>query len=231
MSAVSNLANGSSAAGRGLEAARHAMVVSQLRPNAVTDARLVTAMAETERERFLPTEQGAMAYRDAALPLGNGRAQNAPLATARLLNEARLGPRDKVLLIGAAGGYTAALLSRLVAKVVAVESSPSLAALARAALSGFGNVTLFEGPLEGGQAGEAFYDAIVIDGAVERVPDAVVEQLRTGGRLTTGVLDHGVARLSTGVRIGSGFALEPFADIDCVPLPGFERPRGFQFPG
>jgi protein-L-isoaspartate(D-aspartate) O-methyltransferase len=210
-------------------AARTAMVLSQLRPNAVTDARVVAAMGEVERDRFVPQGMGPLAYRDRPLPIGAGRELNAPLATARLLVEAGIAPGDRVLLIGAAGGYTAALLAKLARHVVAVESDPSLANSARAALAGAENVELIEGVLSAGHPDGAPYDLIVIDGAVEQLEQALVDQLKVGGRLVSGIIERGVSRLASGARSEGGFALVPFADIDCVTLPGFARPRTFQF--
>ncbi len=215
------------------EAMRHAMVASQLRTNAVSDQRIVAVMARVPREAFLPADVRSIAYRDTAVPLGRGRFQNVPIATGRLLTEAYLLPTDRVLLIGAAGGYSAAVLAGLVAQVVAVESDPALAALAREALAGYPNVTLIEGPLEGGHApsdhGGAPYDVLMIDGAVEHVPESLVAQLGTGGRAVAGIADRGITRLASGRKTAGGFALLDFADIDCVPLPGFARPKTFTF--
>ena len=211
------------------EAMRHAMVASQLRTNAVSDARVVATMARVPREAFLPADVRGIAYRDTAVPLGRGRAQNVPIATGRLLTEAWLLASDRVLLIGAAGGYTAAVLAGLVAKVVAVESEPALAAMARAALRDYANVTLIEGPLEAGHEAGAPYDVLMIDGAVEHVPDALVAQIRAGGRAVAGIADRGITRLASGRKTAGGFALLDFADIDCVSLPGFARPRTFTF--
>lgn len=211
------------------EAMRHAMVASQLRTNAVSDPRIVAVMARVPREAFLPADVRGIAYRDTAVPLGGGRFQNVPIATGRLLTEAYLVPADRVLLIGAAGGYTAAVLSGLVAEVVAVESDPALAALAREALADYPNVTLVEGPLEAGHDAAAPYDVLVIDGAVEHVPEALVAQLAAGGRAVAGIADRGITRLSSGRKSAGGFALLDFADIDCVPLPGFARPKTFTF--
>lgn len=212
------------------EALRHAMVASQLRPNAVNDPRLVAAMNRVPREAFLPLLDGAeLAYRDTAVPLGHGRYQNVPIATGRLLTEANLQPADRVLLIGAACGYTAAVLAQLVASVVAVESDATLASQARAALADIPTVKLVEGALEAGHAAGAPYDVLVIDGSVERVPDALVNQLRAGGRAVAGIVDRGVTRLSSGRRTAGGFGLVPFADIECVALPGFSRPKTFSF--
>uniref|UniRef100_UPI0025EAF426 protein-L-isoaspartate O-methyltransferase family protein n=1 Tax=Sphingomonas sp. TaxID=28214 RepID=UPI0025EAF426 len=157
----------------GQVAMRHAMVASQLRTNAVSDARVVAAMARVPREEYLPVEAREMAYRDTAVPLGRGRFQNVPIATGRLLTEAVLHPTDRVLLIGAAGGYTAAVLAGIVASVTALESDPALGALARTALADTVNVDLVEGPLEAGHAEGAPYDVLFIDGAVEHLPDAL----------------------------------------------------------
>lgn len=212
-----------------MSAMRHAMVASQLRTNAVSDVRVVAAMDTVAREAFLPAEVASLAYRDTAVPLGHGRAQNVPIATGRLLTRAELRSGDRVLLIGAAGGYTAAVLAELVASVVAVESDPALAGLARSALAGVPGVTLIEGPLEVGHAAAAPYDVLVVDGAVEALPDALIEQVAIGGRVVAGVLDRGVTRLTAGRRSAGGFALRDFADIDCVPLPGFAQPRSFSF--
>lgn len=211
------------------EVMRHAMVASQLRTNAVSDPRVVAAMARVPREAFLPVEAQAIAYRDTALPLGGGRFQNVPIATGRLLTEAYLLPGDKVLLIGAAGGYTAAVLAELVASVVAVECDAGLAALARNALAGNEKVTLVEGALEAGHADGAPYDVLMIDGSVERVSDSLIAQLRDGGRVVSGIADRGITRLAAGSKTGGGFALLDFADIDCVPLPGFARAKTFTF--
>lgn len=211
------------------EAMRTAMVASQLRPSGVIDTRVVAAMAETPRERFMPAGMEALAYRDTAIDLGQGRSANTPLATARLLVAARLRVDDRVLLIGAGTGYTAAILAQIVRDVVAVESTPALAAAARRNLSSFNNVTVIEGPLEQGHAAAAPYDVLVIDGAVEDVPATLYTQLVERGRAVTGLVDRGVSRLAAGARDADVLGLLPFADYDSVRLPGFARPRSFTF--
>lgn len=213
----------------GFDTMRHAMVASQLRTTAVNDPRVVAAMATVPRERFVPDDSASMAYRDTAVPVGNGRYANVPMATGKLLTEAYLVATDRVLLIGAAGGYTAALLSGLVAHVVAVESDPALAGHARGALAAYANVTVVEGPLDVGHAADAPYDLLLVDGAVEHLPEALIAQVAIGGRVLTGLVDRGITRLAHGTRTAGGFALTPFADVDCVGLPGFAVPRGFTF--
>lgn len=208
---------------------RHAMVASQLRTNSVSDVRVVEAMARLPRESFVPEEHREIAYRDTLLPLGGGRRQNSPLATGRLLTEAQIRATDHVLLVGAAGGYAAAVLAEMAASVVALDEDAALLTIARAALSDAGNVTLVEGPLAAGWAAAGPYDVIVIDGAVEHVSDALVAQLKDGGRIATGVEDRGITRLATGRKTAGGFGLNEFADIECAVLPGFAKPRTFQF--
>lgn len=210
-------------------AMRHAMVASQLRTNAVSDTRVIAAMAAIPREDFLPREARALAYRDTAIPLGRGRAQNPPLATARLLTEAALAPADRVLLIGATGGYAARVLADLVTQVTALECDAALLDLARAGLAGFGNVALVEGELAAGWPDGAPYDVLVIDGAVEQLPLALVAQVRPEGRVVAGLVERGVTRLGAGRRTAGGFVLTAFADSECVVLPGFAPPAGFRF--
>ena len=134
-----------------------------------------------------------------------------------------------MLLIGAATGYSAALLAKLAGSVVAVEENPELAALAKAALAGEAKVKLVEGPLSKGSAAGAPYDVLVIDGAVEQVPDALIRQLKPGARVVTGRVDRGVTRLAAGRRTEGGFGLVDFTDIECAQLPGFAVPKTFQF--
>lgn len=211
------------------EGMRHAMVVSQLRTSAVDDARVVEAMAKVEREHFVPDAHKSFAYYDRDLPLANGRAMNAPLATGRLIVEARVGAGDKVLLVGAANGYAAAVLARLAGSVVALEEDAVLVARARELLGNHTNVRVVEGALNAGWADGAPYDAIIIDGAVQEVPEAIVSQVRVDGHITTGIVDRGVSRLASGRRSEGGFGLLDFADIDCVVLPGFSKPTTFRF--
>jgi protein-L-isoaspartate(D-aspartate) O-methyltransferase len=211
------------------EAMRQAMVASQLRTNAVNDPRVVEAMARTARENFLPAEQKGLAYRDTLLPLPGGRRHNSPLATGRLLTEAHVRPEDHVLLIGAAGGYAAALLAQLAGSVVALEQEEALVALARTALAGEAKVELVQGPQEAGWAAGAPYDLLIVDGAVEQLPDALIAQVKPGGRVVTGVIDRGVTRLAAGRRTEGGFGLLDFLDVECTELPGFRRLRTFTF--
>ena len=211
------------------EAMRHAMVVSQLRTSAVNDARVLAAMTAVPREKFVPEAARAQAYRDTGVAVGGGRALNPPIATGRLLTELAIRQDERVLVVGTAGGYTAAVVSMLGESVVAVESDPTLAADAKAALAAYPTVTLVEGPLGQGAAASGPFDVILVDGAVAQVPDALIAQLKPGGRLATGLVDRGVTRLAIGGRSEGGVGLPDFADVECTVLPGFEKAAAFSF--
>lgn len=211
------------------ETMRAAMVASQIRTTDVSDARVVAVMKTIPREVFVPVERRGVAYADLAVPVAAGRAMAAPMATGKLLTHADVQAGDHVLLIGAGTGYSAAILAQLAASVVAVEEDAGLAATARANLAGSGRVTVAEGPLTAGWADAAPYDLIVIDGAVEMIPDQIIAQLKDGGRLVSGWIDQGVTRLASGRRAGAGFGMTSFADADVPALPGFAKPRTFAF--
>ncbi len=211
------------------DAMRQAMVSSQLRPNAVNDPRVVTAMARVPREAYLPESVRTLAYRDTVIAIGGGRFINTPMATGRLLTEAFLRRTDRALLIGAATGYAAAVLSELVADVVAVEADGALADHARTALSGLSHVTIIEAPLKAGHAEQAPYDVLIVDGAVPELPYDLAGQVAVGGRVVSGLAQRGLTRLAAGRRTEGGFALIPFAEAECVVLPGFDRPVSFRF--
>lgn len=210
---------------------RRAMVDSQLRTSDVTQPALVAAIGAVPRERFVPEARQAAAYADRAIPLGEGRALNPPLTTARLIAEAGVRPGQRVLLIGAATGYAAAVLVRLGAQVTAVEESAEPLVQARAMLGEQAGVTLVEAPLSAGAPEGAPYDVLIVDGAVERLPATLVAQLADGARISTGVVDRGVTRLARAVRIAGVDQVHPlpYADLECVVLPGFATPPSFQF--
>jgi protein-L-isoaspartate(D-aspartate) O-methyltransferase len=210
------------------EQMRRAMVASQLRTTGVNDPRVLAAMGEVPRERFVPAERRTTAYAETLVPLGNGRWLNTPMALGKLLVEAAPQADDRALVIGAATGYAAAVLAKLVGSVVAVEDDADLMATAKTALKDTA-VALVKGPLAKGHKRGAPYDLILIDGAVETIPDALVDQLADGGRLAAAIVEQGVQRLAIGRRAGEAFGMIDFADVASAPLPGFELPRGFIF--
>src|SRR6059058_2950860 len=147
-------------------AARLAMVESQLRPQGV-DLAVTRAMGSVERERFVPEAVGPLAYVDRGLHLGGGRFLAAPAVLGQLLTQMMPERGQRALVVGAGTGYSAALLAAMGLDVVAVESSPELAARAREL-----GIHAVEGALEAGHRPGAPYDQILIDGAVELIPDA-----------------------------------------------------------
>jgi protein-L-isoaspartate(D-aspartate) O-methyltransferase len=207
---------------------RSAMIDSQLRTNDVIDPAVVGAMAAVPREAHVPGALAGVAYMDRAIALGDGRALNAPLVTGRLLVAAAIRPGLRVLLVGSATGYTAALLARLGAEVHAVEEQDKLMAVAKAAVTA-DNIHWTQGPLAAGAPGAAPFDRIIVEGAIETLPDALAAQLAEGGRLVAARREGAVTRLVQGVKAGGTIALRSFADMDVAPLPGFAAPAGFQF--
>lgn len=210
------------------EQMRRAMVSNSLRTTGVSDPRVLAAMGAVPRERFVPAERAAIAYADNPVPIGGGRELNSPLALGRMLTDASPQPGEHALVIGAATGYSAAVLAQLVGWVVAVEEDAELIEFARGTLAGV-ELKLVEGPLTAGHADGAPYDLILVDGAVEFVPDTLIEQLADGGRMAVAILDQGVSRLAIGRRAGDGFGLAPTSDRAAAILPGFAKPRAFTF--
>jgi protein-L-isoaspartate(D-aspartate) O-methyltransferase len=210
------------------EQMRRAMVTNSLRTTGVSDARVLAAMGAVPRERFVAPERSAIAYADNPVPLGRGRELNSPLALGRMLTEAAPKPQERALVIGAGTGYAAAVLDRLVAYVVAVEEDDELVAIAHSRLADT-EVKLVHGSLTEGFAPGAPYDLIVIDGAVEFVPDALIEQLEDLGRLATAIFEDGVCRIALGRRAGDGFGLASMSDRGAAVLPGFTKARTFTF--
>jgi protein-L-isoaspartate(D-aspartate) O-methyltransferase len=210
------------------EAMRRAMIASQLRTTGVNDAAVLAAIGAVARERFVPGDRVSLAYADTLVPLGGGRSLNPPMSLGRLLTELAPEPGEHALVVGAATGYAAAVMARLTGSVVAVEEDEKLAGFARQALAGTG-VELVEGPLAQGAAAKGPYDLVLIDGAVELVPDAILAQLRDGGRLASAIIEDGVTRLAIGRKAGDGFGMAAVADAAAAILPGFAKPRPFTF--
>ncbi len=212
--------------------ARLNMIEGQIRPNKVTDGRVLAAMAEVPRERFVPKKLQGAAYVDEDLAVAPRRYLMEPAVFARLLQAAAIAPTDLVLDIGCATGYSTAVLARLAATVVAVESDRGLAKTAVALLAELDadNAVVVEGELKAGYAKQAPYDAIVLGGAVEQVPPAITDQLAEGGRLAAVVADG--SSVGVGVlmlRARGALLRRVLFDAAVPPLPGFKAERGFVF--
>ena len=213
-------------------AQRKNMVESQVRPSDVTDRRITAAMQTLARETFVPAELCSLAYMDEALYVAPGRAMIAPRNLARLIQLAQIENTEVVLNVGALSGYSAALLSTLAKSVVALESDPGCAAKLTQAVAdhGLGNVTVAKGDLAGGYPAGAPYDVIWIEGAVERIPDALAAQLSGQGRIVGVAFSDGVARAAIWRHDGTdGLNRRCVFEADAPLLPGFETPQGFVF--
>lgn len=211
-------------------AAREAMIDSQLKPCGVVSPRTVAAFYAIAREDFVPPARRALAYVDAAQPLGEGRELMAPLSLGLLVEHAAVQPGDRALVVGAGTGYSAAILSAMGARVTALESDPALAQAARTALAGNPDIQVVEGSLQGGAPDGAPYDLILIDGAVELLPPDLIAQLAEGGRLVAiHVGSDGVSRAAKGIKRAGIVPLEPFGEAAAAILPPFRRPHAFRF--
>jgi protein-L-isoaspartate(D-aspartate) O-methyltransferase len=209
--------------------ARRRMVDGQIRPNKVTDPRLLEALADLPRERFLPPPLRARAYVDDDVPLARGRAMMEPMVLARMVQLLSPRPGDRALVVGAGTGYGAAVLARMGAAVTAVEDDADLAAAARDAFADClppAAVRLADTlPPEG----ESF-DAILVEGEVPAVPERISGLLAEGGRLSA-VLGGG-RRTGTAVlaqRLGGALTVTPVFDCAVAALPAFAPPARFVF--
>lgn len=212
--------------------ARLNMVESQIRPNKVSDPAILAALSEVPREAFVEPALRGVAYVDEDLPLGGGRCLIEPMVLARLIQALRVQPGDLVLDIGCATGYGAAILARLAGTVVAVESDPALAAAARRNLANLGihNVAIEQGPLENGAPRQGPFDAILIEGKVTEVPQALFDQLAPNGRLTAVLDEGGVAGRATLFQKSDGVVgRRGLFDANTALLPGFKPHARFVF--
>lgn len=214
---------------------RRIMVDRQIRTVDVTDPRVLAAFGDVPREAFLPAALHDFAYSDADLPLPTpawpGRTLTSPQALARLVALAAIGAGDRVLHVGAATGYGTAILAQLAAEVTALEEDAALAAMARAALArlGVGNATVAVGPLAAGHGAGAPYDAILVEGAAEELPDALLSQLRGGGRLVAVMASGGPGRATLFTRPQDGPSGRAAFELSTPALPAFQRAQAFVF--
>ena len=192
--------------GTDLAAARRAMIDSQLRTSGVNDPAVLEAFARVPREDHVPAAARAHAYIDRAIPLGDGHALAAPLFHGRMLVEAGLWAEDSVLLVSCGSGYLAALLEGLVAKVTSVSAADAAAGKAKGS-----------------------YSLVLIDGAIEQLPDALAARLEDAGRLVTGLVERGVTRLATGRKAAGAVALLPLAEMGIPVLAEFAAPKRWSF--
>jgi protein-L-isoaspartate(D-aspartate) O-methyltransferase len=206
-------------------AARHNMVESQVRPNGITDHRIIDAMAQVKREDFVPAERKTIAYLDDDVQLKEGRFLIEPMAFARMIHLALIKPTDKVLVVGAGTGYGARVIAKLAKSVVALESDPELFALAKGCLAGAENIEVVEGSLAEGNAAGAPYDVIIVEGRIGAVPESLFAQLANEGRIVAAVGNTDVSKMQI-ATLADGHRSSRFAfDVSIAPLPGFQPER------
>jgi protein-L-isoaspartate(D-aspartate) O-methyltransferase len=209
--------------------ARRHMVDGQVRTADVTDLRLISAMLEIPRERFVPAASAGLAYIDLDVPVGAGRRLLKPMVLAKLIQALDLSGSDRVLDVGCATGYGAAVLARVAGEVIALETDPGLAKSAGSELSSQPNIRLVTGALADGWPAGAPYDAILLEGATEVVPSALCRQLKDGGRLVC-VLGSGPGpKAMLYRRSGEEVGSRPIFDATAALLPGFAKPQVFAF--
>src|SRR6266567_1619966 len=213
--------------------ARRTMVDSQVRPSDVTDLRLIAAMLEVAREAFVPAARRAIAYLDIDVPVGaaGARALLKPMVLAKLIQAAGIRDGDRVLDVGCATGYSAAVLAKLAGEVVALEEDAALARIAGEALaaSGVSNVSVVSGPLHAGFGRNAPYDVILLEGASEIVPAALLSQLKDGGRLVAVIGSGPMGKATIYRAAGGGASGQTLFDASAPLLPGFAKPAAFVF--
>ncbi|WP_041527428.1 protein-L-isoaspartate O-methyltransferase family protein [Paracoccus aminophilus] len=208
---------------------RTMMVDTQVRPNDVTSYPVIEAMLNVPREEFVPDALRDVAYTGENIPLGHGRVELEPRTLGRLLESLDIQTSDFVLHLGCGYGYASAVIARIAEGVVAVEQDPDMASAAQARLTDaeIFNVAVTQGDMAAGWPGQAPYDAILIGGAIETLPDAVAEQLREGGRIAAVFVENqlGIARIGHKLdgRINWRYAFNAFAPV----LPGFNRTPSF----
>jgi len=211
-------------------AARRMMVDGQVRTADVTDLQLLAAMDTVPRERFAAAGKAELSYLDQDLPVGaSGRCLLKPMVLAKLIQMADIAPTDHVLDVGCATGYSSALLSQLAGSVVALEEDRALAEVAERTLGDRPNVKVVRGPLVEGWPADGPYDVILLQGATEIVPQALLRSLKDGGRLAcvfgTGPQRKAMLYLNTEGEISG----RPVFDAAAQVLPGFRKEPGFVF--
>ena len=190
-----------------LSAARKAMIDSQLRTSGVNEEFVLARMATVAREDYVPEGAKAMAYMDRAIPLGEGRFLSSPLVHGRMLAEAAPNPADRVLVVEGGASYLADLTRPLVAQLDRVSAADAA----------------------GANRKRKTYSLILVDGAIEELPESLAKQLDEGGRIVTGLVLRGVTRLAVGRKVAGNVSLQPLAEIGIPVLHQFDKPKAWSF--
>lgn len=211
-------------------AARRTMMVdTQIRPSDVTKFPIIDAMLSVPREAFVPRHLREAAYVGENVDLGGGRVVLEPRTLAKMLDALDIQGDELVLDIGAALGYSTAVMARMAELVVAVEDDGEMAREAQALLAEHGadNVVVHQGALTAGAAEHGPYDAIAIEGAVEHLPAAVTDQLKDGGRIACLFMEGTLGIVRVGYKLGGELTWRFAFNAGAPVLPGFERHAAF----
>ena len=188
-------------------------------------------MLDIPRERFVPPASAAIAYLDLDLPVGKSGSRRLlkPMVLGKLIHAANIAPGDRILDVGCATGYGAAVLARVAGQVIALEQDADLAQAARSELAGQPNVTVVSGALTAGWPQSSPYDAIVLEGATEVPPETFLSQIKEGGQLVC-VLGSGPgSKAMLYCRTGDELGGRPIFDATAAVLPGFAKTPVFAF--
>ena len=214
--------------------ARLRMVDGQIRPSDVTDLRIIDAMLAIPREVFVPNAQRPVAYLDNEIDVGGTTAKRCllkPVVLAKMLQAAAVSETDRVLVVGCATGYSAAVVSRIAGQVFATEPDAALAGEARTTLAKLGaaNVTVTVAEPVAGDPAHGPYDVIMLDGATEIVPERLYEQLKMGGRLLGVYAQTRPARAMMITRSPADYGNRVLFDASASILPGLGAVPAFSF--
>ncbi len=187
--------------------ARRAMVDSQLRTSGVNEPFVISRMGTVPREDFVPADARGHAYMDRAIPLGDGNYLCAPLVHAKMLAEAEPRASDRVLLVDGGSGYLPELVRPLVGKLDVITPDEAT----------------------GSSRKRATYSLLLVDGAIDEFPEALVKRVEQGGRVVTGIIKNDVSRLAVGRRVGARISLLPLAELGLARLPQFDKPKEWSF--
>jgi len=210
------------------DAARLHMLDSQIRPSDVTDPQVLSALGAVARENFVPRPARALAYADVPVEVAPGRFLLEPRCFAKLLQLAAIGPDDRILDVGCATGYSAAVLARLGGRVVALEQDADLLRIASEGLATTG-IVLVQGALIEGAKAEGPFDVILVEGAIEQVPETLLSQLAEGGRLVAVMNDGPQGKATLFLKEHGGIGRRAVFDAAAPLLAGFKKMVGFVF--
>ncbi|TPE53161.1 protein-L-isoaspartate O-methyltransferase family protein [Amaricoccus solimangrovi] len=212
-------------------AAREAMVDCQVRPSDVTRYPIIEAMLAVPREEFLPEALRPVAYLGEHMPIAPGRVLLDPRVFAKMLDALNVGGSDLVLDIGCGYGYSSAVLARMAEAVIALEEIEDLAGRAETLLSAHSvdNAIVENGPLAAGVPGQGPYDAIIVEGGIEVLPEAITDQLKMGGRIVAIFLEGRGGQARLGIKMAHGIAWRRVFDASAPKLIGFETAKTFVF--